>query len=323
MPKTAHNPNDHGFKDLAEFDPRALLHLTGRLPITAQATITKVGPEVLAPGKLADYLAIVESDQGDWLDHTEAVTWWGADQEQAITERVMTAMLVPSLKHLGIGVNILLMDQRGAPVEPKVTLSIRRMDAVTHVTPRWFPIWTYPAQDALALGRERMLALVPLMEHSESELDEAGRRLVRIGDPDMMVQFLLFASRKYDSNELRRRYGMFERATIEIAKTTWLGQDIMRVGMEAGREEGLQEGREEGREEGLEEGLEQGRQRMLDSIRRALRHRFPGLAEHGAINEIPSMEAAQDILDKVYMAETEAAALAAIVSKPTAPPSSS
>jgi hypothetical protein len=102
MVNTVYNPMDHGFKDLAESDPRAMMHLTGRLPITAEATVTKVGPEVRAPAKLADHLSIVETPEETWLDQTEAVGWWTTEQRDAVRERITAATLVPGFKGLKI-----------------------------------------------------------------------------------------------------------------------------------------------------------------------------------------------------------------------------
>jgi flagellar biosynthesis/type III secretory pathway protein FliH len=161
--------------------------------------------------------------------------------------------------------------------------------------PTWLRLYQTPASEALALDCPSAWALVPLMLHSEEELDEAGLRLAKTRNENAIVQFLLFAARKYDRNELRRRYGMFEQATVEIAKTTEFGQEIMQAG----------------RREGLEEGMEKGRQVMLDAIRAVLRRKFPTLAEHPAIQMV-SLDRANSVLDQIFQADTESAALAAI-----------
>jgi hypothetical protein len=62
----------------------------------------------------------------------------------------------------------------------------------------------------------------------------------------------------------------------------------------------------------MEKGREQGRQVMLDAIRAVLRRKFPTLADHTAINLV-SLDRAASVLDHVFQADTESAALAAIV----------
>jgi hypothetical protein len=62
------------------------------------------------------------------------------------------------------------------------------------------------------------------MLHRDQDRDQADLRLAKTRNENAIVQFLLFAGRKYDGNELRRRYAMFAQATVEIAKTTEFGR---------------------------------------------------------------------------------------------------
>jgi hypothetical protein len=266
----------------------------------AEATVTKVGPEIRSPAKLADHIMVVQTLEADWIDHNEAVSWWKDDTERWVAERVGTLAMVPELKkHNNIRVTITLLERRGAPAKRSLTLMVDRGDYSGIVRPRWVEMYSIPAREAFEADTPEALAMVPLMDSTPQDLVEAKRRLEEIGNENSLAQFLALAARKCDSNELRRQLGMFERATMEMVRSSEWVLAITETARHEAREAGLQEGRQEGRQEGV-----------LRSLRRVLSHRFPGLRE-ASLARIPE-DRLEGVLEAVLEADTEDSALAAI-----------
>jgi predicted transposase YdaD len=105
---------------------------------------------------------------------------------------------------------------------------------------------------------------------------------------------------------------MFERVTMEAAKST----EFARMLWEGERRQAVEQGRQEGLEQGLEKGRdqerEQGRQRILRVIRRTLSRKFPDLADHPALELVP-LDRLEDLHDSVLAADNVATAVAAIL----------
>lgn len=120
----------------------------------------------------------------------------------------------------------------------------------------------------------------------------------------MKTLFLLLGQKRYDMSDLRKWLHMLDRAIIEIGETTPLGQDLINRGLERG----------------LERGREEGRVRTVRLIRGFLRRVYPKLAEHSAIDKVPTLERADQLLDQLYLAESEHSALAAIMASGVSDP---
>jgi hypothetical protein len=329
--KTIHNPYDQAFKDLADYDIRGMMHITGRLRIDAEATVTKVPSEIRGPAKLADHVGIVRTHEGTRLDETEAVWDWQDEEEAAIVERIGTLAQVPPLKvHTEITLTIVLLNEAGAPTDRKQELMVRRGKYRSIIEPYWVELYNSPAELAFEVNSPEALAMIPLMRHTDQDLVEAKRRLERMGNEGALAQFLHLVDKRhgnYAKTDLRRRLGMFERVTMEAAKSTefarmlWEGERRQAVeqGRQEGLEQGLEQGLEKGREEGLAQGLqsrdqerEEGRQRILRVIRRTLSRKFPDLADHPALELVP-LDRLEDLHDGVLAADNVATTEAAIL----------
>jgi flagellar biosynthesis/type III secretory pathway protein FliH len=101
---------------------------------------------------------------------------------------------------------------------------------------------------------------------------------------------------------------MFERVTMEAAKST----EFARMLWEGERRQAVEQGRQEGREEGREQEREEGRQRILRVIRRTLSRKFPDLADHPALELIP-LDRLEGLLDSVLAADSVATTAVAIL----------
>lgn len=283
---------DHGFKYAFENDPRGLLHITGRLPITAKAEVRLLDTALLAPGKVADSLVLVKSDSGAWLDHTEALSFWHSRERLAIMRRALTGALIPKYYRYKIYPTILLMLDERLPKRLPETILNDRGGAFSGIRPNWVKLWESAASDVLDLDRRHLMHLVPLMRHTRAEAKEAAKRVRETADEGQITLFLMLGERRYPKEELQRWIGMFHNAVVEIGKTTSFGKELI----DAGR----QEGREKGREEGLV--------RLLTAIRGYLSNAFPGLAADPAIDRISTLEQAGKVLERLFRVKSEAAA---------------
>jgi hypothetical protein len=315
--ETIHNPFDQAFKDLADYDLRGMMHLTGRLHIDAVAKVSKLPSEIRGPAKLADHVGIVETAGGSYVEETEAVWDWGPEEEVAIVERLGTLWQVPSVKaHRNIKLTIVLLNEDGAPDDRKERLMVSLGSFFAGVHPVWVKFYEVPAALALEVGSAEALAMVPLMRHTLEDLEEARCRLKAIGKESALAQFLFMVDRRYGKNGKGRQLGMFERVTMEAARSTEFARVMFeaerREALETGRKRGLEEGKELGKELGRELAREQYRQGLIRMVRRVLASRFPDLADHPGLESVP-FDRVEDLCDRVVAADNSSIALAAIL----------
>jgi len=106
---------------------------------------------------------------------------------------------------------------------------------------------------------------------------------------------------------------VFERQTLEIAKGTWLGKDLIKIG----RKEGLAKGEERGLAKGMEKGIEKGEagaaRRVIRLIHSHIARHYPSLSSHPGIKRIRTMDQAGAILGKLLEGGMSRAAVAALL----------
>jgi hypothetical protein len=293
---------DKAFKDALHRDPRALLHLVGRLSVEADAVVKDIPTELIVPGKIADGLLHVTTGGLSRLELVEAVSWWKDWERVRLCKRTMAAMMLEEHEKLDLAVTVLLMLEEGLTGGgPPYKLDYDRGGGFAGARVTWVVLPWIDASVVLDFDFRNLMHLVPLMRHTVADMVEAGRRIAETGDENMMALYLALGARRYDRDVLRRWLKMMERAIMEIGRTTWFGQDLLAEG----RAEGMQAGIEKGRQEGA-------RDQVVRTIRTLLRSTHPNLADHAHIDLIQTPEQGEQILTALIQAKDEEQALAAL-----------
>lgn len=283
-------PFDRLSKDLAEDDPRALLHLMGELPINADASVVAESPELGFSPLEVDHLFRIRHQEREWLSHYEVQTRWRASMPQRMGR--YGALL--ALKHnLPVESTLVMLVERFAPrdIPDRTELNLGSVRCSHHY--RVVRFWELDAAALLSLDRPRLLPWVALMNTTPEAAREALSRLQKLQDRDLAFRFRVLAGLRYPNKEgldvlIERLNKML---TKEMLKDSWAYMEVL--------EEGVAEGLEQGRGLGLAAGRDEEARRLLA---RMLAVRFPELP----VRPLEQLDAAriETLFDRCVLAPT-------------------
>jgi hypothetical protein len=261
--------------------------------------------------------------------HIETLARWKRREIEKIVERAMTISLSPRNLRRAISTWVLILTPADATADLPEKMERPRGELETKLGVRYRMVWLIPARELLDMSRDAVLPLIPLSDHTMSELEEAVGRLRERHDEELISQFLVHARVRYSEEEVARFAKMLEKQTMEllaeIKEVKDLRRKAKREGRESGRQEGLEEGRKEGRKEGRQEGRQEGRKEgrqegleegrligIREAIRQALAERYPSVVNEPAIEGIDDYDRAQRIFSAVLRARSAGEAAAAL-----------
>ena len=300
-------PYDNVFKRLAETDPRGLLDVFGRLPLSVKATVRDVPRELTPPSLEIDQAYFIHARGKTWIEHFEAYTHVPGNVNETVTKySVGLALKYRERVHS----NLLLLKPVYAPRRELGRCEIELGSAKITATFNVIRVWEIDAKQALSLDRAHLNPWVPLMKATRAEIVEAAQRVSASGDDDLSSQFQLLGGLRYRKDRwkccLKGLYPMLSERILKQSSYWEILSDEVR---EKSRAEGRTEGRTEGRAEGYQTGTVEG---LRLAIRGILKERFPRLASNSALARIDTVPALENLLHSLVRAKNEAAAAAEI-----------
>jgi len=299
---------DHGAKHAIAKDVIGMLRLTGSIPEGADARVTQLSPEIVVPPKLADRLVMVQCEGRRWLEQVEYLARWHSRERDGILLRSQAVTSIRAWRTMPLRVSIVVHKSDGFPKD------IPRIHHVqghfySGITPQFTLLWKIKLEDAVRLKSAAVLTLAPYMDHTWEGLVEAAAVIHQSGDSELVTQFVIHCESVYTKEEIGRIVVVFERQTLEIAKGTWLGKDLIKIG----RKEGLAKGEERGFAKGIEKGEAGAARRVIRLIQSHIARHYPSLSSHPGIKRIRTMDQAEAILGKLLEGGMSRAAVAALL----------
>jgi predicted transposase YdaD len=309
MSNKDNKPFDTASKYLTEQDPEALLRLLGCIAPGQQVEIEALPKELSVSTQVVDlaYRVVINQiatiiliEMQTVYDHNMGMRMWEYGVRLWLLYKIPVRGYVLSLtkkKFPKSDIPPLILDLGIADVKVKYTL---------------LKTWEIDAQAALAMQRDSLLPLVPLMRGSRAELTEAARRLNTVSDrqqrEELSLHFVMLAGLRYNKQEILAVLGDIGMIPLEQLKESSFYQYILeegeQKGRQEGRQEGLQEGEQKGRQEGRQEGLYEGEQKgrvaeSRNTLTRLIAKRFPGLDLQTEIEQINDLSILEDLCLKV------------------------
>lgn len=287
-------PYDDAFKDLAEHASRALLQLIGALPPGAR--IVELLPrEVSAQALLPDQPYRIEYAGEERVAHLEAERRYKHD----ILHRVAGYQTRLWLDHrLPVYTYIVVFSPEGMPPDPPSQLTIHAGWLSVTARCEFIRLWELSAKDALALGDESLLPMVPLMKGGEEELRQGVQALRKVADEarrrQLSANFAALGSLRYRKSALIELLlgGGNMLITPEILRETPLFQEML----EEMREDVREKVREELRKEVRDEVRDEARRKVIEMASRLAERRFPDSAPFEEIEMIRSLEGLEQLV---------------------------
>ncbi len=273
-------------------DPRGMLHLVGRLDLSADAAVTVASPELLVPPKIADLVFRVDAGGGSTVEILEALACWDEREVDRIAARYAAAMLIPEYRPRAIFLTVMLLERRALSDRLPETFVIDREGGRLNVYPRYVRMWEGDPLEVLRMGRPALLPWVALMDAAtEDQVEHAGHGVEH--DEELWAHFTILAGLRYEGERLAALLRRFaQMMTVQIAEQTPLGKQLM--------------------ERGIERGIEQGeRHASEEAVKRFLRHRYPAIESEFTAEGLDT-QALQLLLDSLFDAPDEVAARRAL-----------
>ena len=314
-------PFDRIFKNTAEGEARALLHLFGLLPIGAAAEVTELNREIGLEAVHLDHLYEVRTPAWHGLYHFEFQTRYATGLPERVAEYQMVAWLRYRLPVFSM---VILPVQRFAPTEVPESASIAAGGLGVESRFRVLKMWELDPAAIFELDRPNLLPLVPLAASTLTDWTEAAVRLAAEGNSRLAGAFLTLGSLRYHRTILE---GLLEKVLLEkllspdMIRDSWFLEPIIAeakaAAMKAGLEEGRQAGREDGRVAGMQAGMEAGQSagRTEEARRllvRLIATRFPDLPVPTALESIDNPDALERLFDAIAAAQSSVDAKAAL-----------
>ncbi len=301
-------PFDGRFKLLAEEYPDLLLRLLG---VAVEGTPVDILRELQLDPVLVDHVYRVGEGAAARLVHFEAVTSW---RSKRIPLLALYHFLLRHKFKLRVESYVLLMARKYVPKTLPDRIMYEEDDGLRIETPyRVIRLWEIDPAIAFQAGCEPLLTWVPLLKGGLAEFQRAAERieelLERPGEAPYRVEAMVsdiaaLAVLVYDKDTISRLLERLRRKTMlttDLFVDTWLYKD----GVAAGVAVGKAEGKAEGEAHGILDGKRQ-------SLRLALKKRFPMIGTAPEIDRVDGSEALDNLLLAILEAETAGDAQAAI-----------
>jgi len=165
-------PYDRLLKSLGDDDPRSLLHLLGIVPNSEDSTVETL-PRAASPPLLeVDHLYAVGGGIKKRLVHLEFQTHYRRDLPDRLTRYVLSL-------HLQYGLPVqcvpVLLVARHAPVEIPSDCEMQFGGLSVRLEYQVVRLWEISGREALDMNEARILPLIPLLQVSTEDLQEAAR----------------------------------------------------------------------------------------------------------------------------------------------------
>jgi len=260
--------------------------------------IVSLPREVLAPALEVDHLYRLRNGQEERLVHLEFQTHYKLD----LPDRLVRYSMLLHLKYrLPVACVLVLLAERNAPAVVPDSHQFESGGLTMRLDYRVVRLWEIDGGPVLAMDKDRILPLVPLLNVSDEQLGRAVERVARSEDEACVSEFLLLGGLRYDGDRLRELLetafmNILTPELIEESSFYWLVRDLAVKNITA-------EVRAEITAKVTAKAHITGARRAL---RRVLKVRFPGLeraSELGKINDLDRLES----LIEVAAGETDRA----------------
>ena len=295
-------PIDRIFKNTAEIEPRAVLHLFGALRLDEPAEVKELGREIGLEAVHLDHLYEVRRPGWHGLHHLEFQTRY----EAAVPERISDYDQYAYLRYkLPVHTSLILPVEKYVPARVPSSFRVKAGGLSVDCDYRVIRMWELDPGEIFALNRPSLLAFIPLASRNPRDWNRAAKEIVESGNRSLASTFMALGGMRYDRTELK---GLLEKVLLEeLLKPDWIRHSSV---VEPLIEQASRQSREEGREEGRDEGrIEQG-QRILDSM---LRARFPTLPVPMAVQRLTDPSVIEDLITAISVAPSAAKAKAAML----------
>ena len=294
-------PIDRIFKNTAEIEPRAFLHLFGSLRIDQPAEVRELGREIGLEAVHLDHLYEVRTPLWHGLRHFEFQTRYQTNVPQRLTDYDLYAYLRYKLP---IYSTLVLPVQKYAPAGVPEALHTVAGGLTIDCQFTVIRMWELDPDEIFKLDRPPLLPFIPLVSGDRRDWNRAAEQIVETGDRSLASAFISLGGLRYDQTELE---GLLEKVLLEellkpdlIRHSSVIAPLIAQAEKEAG-------------ERGLSQGLSRGRieeaRRMLELV---VAQRFPSLPIPPGIQAIADPARIESLLGAILAAATAAEAESAI-----------
>lgn len=291
-------PIDRIFKNTAEIEPRAVLHLFGALRLDEPAEVKQLDREIGLEAVHLDHLYEVHTPDWHGLHHLEFQTRYESDVPERIADYDQQAYLRYKLP---VHTSLILPVEKHVPARMPDSFHIKAGGLTIDCQYRVIRMWELDPGEIFALNRPSLLAFIPLASRDPRDWNRAAKEIVDSGNRSLASTFMTLGGMRYDRSELK---GLLEKVLLEeLLKPDWIRHSSV---VEPLIEQAGRQGREEGREEGR---IEQ-TQRILALLIQA---RFPRLPVPMAVQRLTDPNVIEDLITAISIAPSPAKAKSAML----------
>ena len=312
---------DSTLKQLIHINPAAFVQWL----VPGAAFVQERVQELQSEKREMDALLEIVVNEQSMLLHIEFQT----RNDASMGERLLLYNILARNAHkLPVFSCVLYLLKDGNVSQSPLSLTIPSGQTIVEFYYQSIEIGKLSSEDILNIGNPTLIPLLPLTKGGETRSEIAGmfERLrkhprgelsnAQIADLELIAYTLasLVLTNNKNPLDLEWLIGRF-REMHDILRETPIYQEILLEGRKEGIEKGIEKGIEEGIEKGIEKGIEQGRlESKRDTVLILVKTGFPALTSLAKeqVSQIVSASLLDDIITKIFLAQTEQEAFLAL-----------